>query len=319
MNNNTLEEICRVLKEAKRITLIAHRKPDGDSLGACLALHLGLMSMGKQTLLACVDLPARRFSFLPDIEKFHKHFLYDIQDLLVISDAGDSKMSGYHELIPGFLSNQIPILNLDHHISNNYYGKYNYVHPTSASATMIAYEVLRALGVSITKDMATSLLTGIYNDTGGFMHSNTNLRVFQIAAELAHFEADGPLIARNLLLEKPVHQLRTWGLALNRLRRNKENVISSVLTLEDLRQCGASSEETGGVIDLINTVADAKFTVLLAEDEKGFVKGSFRTQKDDVDVAKIAAEFGGGGHRKAAGFRLPGRLREQTVWKIVQS
>lgn len=318
MNNNTLEEIVQVLKQAKRITLIAHRRPDGDSLGASLGLHFALQAMGKQTTLACIDQPSKRFSFLPDIEKFKKHFLYDIQDLMVVSDAGDSKMTGYHELIPEFLRSDVPILNIDHHVSNNYFGKFNLVDPKSASATMIMFEVIKALGVPYTKEIATCLLTGIYNDTGGFMHSNTNLKTFQIASELASFGADSALIARYLLREKPVNQLRVWGLALNRLRRNEDNIVSAILTLRDIQQCGASSDETGGVIDLMNTLADAKFTVLVAEDEKGFVKGSFRTQKENVDVAEIAAQFGGGGHRKAAGFRIPGRLREEKVWKVVK-
>lgn len=318
MKNNTLEEIIQILKQAKRITLIAHRRPDGDSLGASLGLYFALQQMGKETTLACVDQPSRRFSFLPDIEKFKKHFLYDIQDLIVVSDAGDSKMTGYHELIPGFLLNDVPILNIDHHISNNYFGKFNFVDPKSASATMIMFELIKALGVTFTKEIATCLLTGIYNDTGGFMHSNTNLKTFQIASELSSYGADGAFIARNLLLEKPVNQLRVWGLALDRLRRNEENVLSSILTLQEIQKFGASSDETGGVIDLMNTVADAKFTVLVAEDEKGFVKGSFRTQQEDIDVAEIAAQFGGGGHRKAAGFRIPGRLREEKVWKLIK-
>ncbi len=316
MKNTSLQEIAKVINQAERITLVGHRKPDGDTLGACLAFYHALSAIGKQVTLACIDKPSRRFDFLPAIKKFQKNFLYHAQDLIIISDAGDSKMTGFQEFIPEFLSNEVPILNVDHHISNNYFGTYNFVDTASASATMIVYEILAHMGFDITPEIATALLTGIYNDTGGFMHSNTTLRVFNVAAKLAVHGASGPEIARHLLLEKPVAQLRTWGLALSRLKTNAKNIASSVLTLEDIKQCGASAEETGGVIDLLNTLAGAQFTVLLAEDEKGFVKGSFRTQKDDVDVAEIASQFGGGGHKKAAGFRVPGRLQRETIWKI---
>lgn len=318
MKNNSFEEIISLFRNVQRVTLISHRRPDGDTLGASLALHFALQKLGKQTTLACIDQPSKRFSFLPDIEKLKRHFLYDAQDLLIVSDAGESKMTGYHEIIPEFLLNDIPILNIDHHISNNYFGKYNFVDPKAASTTVIVYELLQAMEIEIDKAIATCLLTGIYNDTGGFMHSNTDLRVFKAAADLASYGASSTTISRFLLREKSFEQLKVWGLALNRLRRNEERVVSSILKLDEIHSCGATSDETGGVIDLINTIADAKFAVLVAEDEKGFVKGSFRTQHDDVDVSKIAAQFGGGGHRKAAGFRIPGKIREEKVWKVVQ-
>lgn len=307
---------AEALKSAQSPVFVAHRKPDGDSLGASLALHFILKLMGKQTTLACVDMPASRFDFLPDINRFQKTFSYDSHDLIVVSDAGDKKMSNFHDKISRFLSNEIPILNIDHHISNDMYGRINLVDPSCASTTVIVYKLMKLLGLPPTPEIAVCILTGIYNDTGSFMHSNTNLEAFKIAAEMMQVGVDVSVISKYMFRAKPISQLKLWGLILGRLKCNRKNVVSSVISLSDIHHIGSNSEETGGIIDLISTVSGAEFTMLLAEDEKGFVKGSFRTQKDDVDVAKIAADFGGGGHKKAAGFRMFGRLKQETVWKI---
>lgn len=312
----TLDQIAKIIQNAKRITLVSHRRPDGDTLGANLGLFFMLQPFGKELTLVCMDTPSKRFDFLPGIEHFKKHFLYEIQDLIIMCDCGDRKMSGYHEVHSGFLSNDVPILNIDHHMSNDLFGRYNYVDADASSATVLIYRLLKYMETQLTKEIALALLTGIYNDTGAFMHSNTNLEVFQIAAELREAGADPAIVARFLFREKSVSQLKAWGLALNRMKKNEDQVLSSILTLQDIQACGAKSDETGGVIDLMNTVSDAKFTLLVAEDEKGFVKGSLRTQHEDVDVSQIASIFGGGGHKKAAGFRMKGRLQQEQVWKI---
>lgn len=314
---NAYQEAAKVLRNAQNILFVCHRRPDGDTLGAGLGLHFAMKSLGKNTTLACVDQPGERFSFLPDIELFHRSFSYKDFDLIVVSDAGDSKMSGFHEIYPEFLSNHIPILNIDHHISNDYYGKYNLVDPKSASATIIVFKLLRFMDIPLTEKIGISLLAGIYNDTGAFMHSNTTLEVFQIAYELAKTGANISEISTNMFRKKAVSQLRLWGEILKRLTRNEKNVISSAITLKEIHAFGEKSDSTGGVIDFMNAVPDASFALLIAEDEQGHVKGSLRTQHDDVDVAKIASQFGGGGHKKAAGFRIVGKLERETRWKIL--
>jgi bifunctional oligoribonuclease and PAP phosphatase NrnA len=309
----------KALKESQKILLVSHRKPDGDTLGANIAMHLALRTLNKDTTLACIDLPASRFNFLPEIEKFRTNFNYNDYDLIVICDAGDSKMTGFHERKPEFLSNKVPILNIDHHISNNNFGKWNIVDTDAASATMIVFELLKVMKLLITKNIAHALLAGIYNDTGGLMHSNTTLRVFQTAAELTKAGANAAEISKCMLKEKSLRQLRLWGLIFDRFKVNEQKIGSAVLTYADIRNADARPEDTGGIIDLLATVRDTKFTALVAEDGKGFVKGSFRTNRDDVDVAEIASQFGGGGHKKAAGFRVPARLESELTWKVVPS
>ena len=116
----------------------------------------------------------------------------------------------------------------------------------------------------------------------------------------------------------PVHTLKLWGRVLSNIKINKEGVTMSVATEKDLKDCDASSEDLSGVIDLVNSVPNSKFAVLLNEDNTGHVKGSFRTQQDDINLSDVASMFGGGGHRKAAGFSLPGKLKKEVTWKIVE-
>ncbi|MEK7528851.1 MAG: bifunctional oligoribonuclease/PAP phosphatase NrnA [Patescibacteria group bacterium] len=306
-----------LISQASNILLVSHRKPDGDTLGACLAIYHYVKAMGKQATLACIDTPSKRFDFMPGVDEYHKTFSLKDFDLVVVCDAGDSAMTNFHEIYPNFLSNAVPILNIDHHVSNDHFGKWNVVEATAASATIIVYKILKAIGVNITPAMAICLMGGIYNDTGAFMHANTNPEVFYIAADLMSTGIDASRISAAMFRTKPVTQLRLWGRVLERMKINDKNVLSAVLTQDDIRSCGARADETGGVIDLMSSVSGADLAMLVTEDGKGFIKGSFRTRRDDIDVEKIAKNFGGGGHKKASGFRMPGKLVQETVWKII--
>lgn len=226
-------------------------------------------------------------------------------------------MTGFHEKYPDFLSKKVPIINIDHHASNEGFGTINLVDPKSSSATMVAWELIKRLGTPLTKELGMALLAGIYNDTGGFVHSNTTRETFEIAAELAKAGVSVTDITKPLFREASFSQLKLWGFILENLRKNDKNVLTSVVTESDFKMIGAHSSDTGGIVDLMNTVPDTQFVMLLAEDE-GQVKGSMRTQRDDVNLSDIAGQFGGGGHPKASGFRVHGRLKKEIVWKVVQ-
>ncbi|MBI4994043.1 hypothetical protein HZC21_00135 [Candidatus Peregrinibacteria bacterium] len=181
---------------------------------------------------------------------------------------------------------------------------------------MLIWEMFKLLPVQITKEIAIALLAGIYNDTGGFMHSNTTKEAFEIAAELTRKGVLPIEIVKPLFKQATLSQLKLWGYILESLRKNESNVLSSVICEKDFKQIGSHASDTGGIIDLMNTVPDAAFSMLIVENE-GWVKGSLRTQRNDINVSDIAGRFGGGGHPKASGFRVQGRLEKQIVWKIV--
>lgn len=306
-----------LLEKAQKILTICHKRPDGDTLGSAVAFGLAMKNEGKSSEIACIDKVPDRFSFLPEVNKIISSFDFRDYDLIVVMDAGASYMTKYHEVYPEIFGGTVPVANIDHHASNDNFGTCNIVDEQAASTTMILYKFFEFTGRRITHAMATALITGIYNDTGSLMHSNTNLEVFEIAGKLASYGAKVSLVARSLFRNTPVTTLKLWGRAMENVRVNSEGVTVAVLTYRDFEECGADMDAASGVVDLINSVPGSKYTCLLNEDNKGNVKGSFRTQRDEVNLEELAAKFGGGGHKKAAGFTMPGRIHQEVHWKIV--
>jgi len=311
------QQTKRQIEKAEKILLIAHRRPDGDTLGSCIALKYALTDIGKQITMACIDEIPERYSYLSEVNSFIKEFDYREYDLLIVCDAGASYMTNYHEIYPDVFSGEVPVINIDHHASNDNFGTVNLVDPQTPSTTMILYKFFKYANYKITSQSATAMLTGIYNDTGSFMHQNTTPETLKIASELMNYGGRIVDVSKNLFNTTPVSTLKLWGKVLENLKINKDGVAMSVVTQQDFDECGAEHDELSGAIDFINCIPETKFTVLLHEDEKGNVKGSFRTRNDEVDLEEIAAKFGGGGHKKAAGFTLPGKLQKETVWKII--
>jgi phosphoesterase RecJ-like protein len=307
----------RLIDKAEKVLCIAHKKPDGDTLGAVCALYIGLKNMGKKVRMACIDEVPERFLFLPEINKITRDFNFREFDLIIVVDAGASYMTRYHEIYPDIFKGEVPVINIDHHASNDNFGTCNIVDSSSASATIILFKLFEVSEITITPQMATALLCGIYNDTGGMMHSNTNLDVFEISARLVELGGRVNIVAKNLFRTTTLSSLKIWGRALENARVNEEGITVSVVTWRDFEECGANGDEISGVVDLLNSVPGAKYACLLNEDRNGKIKGSFRTQRDDVDLSELASRFGGGGHRKAAGFMMPGRLHREVHWKII--
>ncbi|PJC36544.1 hypothetical protein CO046_05200 [Candidatus Peregrinibacteria bacterium CG_4_9_14_0_2_um_filter_53_11] len=317
--NDNFNQAIALIQSSKKILLVSHRRPDGDTLGATVALAHALVQLGKTVVPACMDQISSRLTFisdaLPQGMEFVREFEMDDYDLMIISDAGASHMTGFQERYEEFLSNKLPIINIDHHASNDNFGVVNCVDAQASSATVMVYRLLKLMGTTFNQSIALALLAGIYNDTGGFMHSNTNQETFEIAGDLTRYDVPVSQIVKPMFKQSSMAQLKLWGHLLEKMQKNDKDVVSSVVTRKDLSVVGADASDTGGIIDLMSTVKGARFTILLTED-RGVVKGSLRTQRDDVDVNKIAQQFGGGGHMKASGFRMHGRLEQHTVWKI---
>lgn len=310
-------QMKRQVEKADKILLISHRKPDGDTLGSCIALKHAISKLDKEVTMACIDEIPERYSFLPDIHNFITEFNFKDFDLIIVCDAGASYMTSYHEIYEDIFKGEVPVINIDHHASNDNFGTLNIVDPNAASTTMMVYKFFKFAGYQFTPMIATALLTGLYNDTGSFMHQNTTPETLKIAGDLLAHGGKVIDVSRNLFNTTPVSTLKLWGRVLDNLKINSEGVAMSVVTEKDFKECNADIDELSGAVDFINCVPETKFTVLLHEDEKGNVKGSFRTRNENVDLEEIASKFGGGGHKKAAGFTLPGKLEKETRWKIV--
>ncbi len=230
-------------------------------------------------------------------------------DLIVAVDTADLALFGSVYTNHVDLFSSVPILNIDHHISNTQYGQVQLIDPTAASATEVLYNWFMqtpALREHITQDVATLLLTGLITDTRSFQNPNTTPKSLEVAAELLERGARQQEIIQHIYKTKPLSTLKIWGRALNRIQVDRASrIVWSAISREDLAEMGADSKETHGILDeLISTIPDADVHVLFTEVEDGGLKASLRSSAA-IDVSRLAAQtYGGGGHARASGFRV---------------
>ncbi|MDA1208794.1 MAG: DHH family phosphoesterase [bacterium] len=230
-------------------------------------------------------------------------------DCIIAVDTADLHLFGsaYTDNIDLFSS--VPIMNIDHHISNTRYGQLHMIDPTASSATEVLYHwftQVPSLKEQMTPDIATLLLTGLITDTRSFQNPNTTPRSLEVAAELLEYGARQQEIIQHVYKTKPLSTLKIWGRALNGIQMDKNvGIVWSSVSKEDLAEMDASSKETGGILDeLISTIPDADVHVLFTELEDGGLKASMRSS-ESIDVSALAGQtYGGGGHARAAGFRV---------------
>lgn len=312
--------ISKILKHDK-ILLIVHENPDGDTLASASVVYQVLKRLGKDVAIVCKDPIPKPFLFLPEIDKIQSDMLFGDYELIIVIDCGDSRRTGFDRRLKDFVRNKKTLINIDHHPKNDLHkiADINYVDQSASSTAEIIWELIDKMMVEVDKNIATALLTGLYTDTGGFKHSNTSTKTLQIAAELMHHGARIKLITQNVSLNKTVPALKLWGIVLERLKKHKDlKIVSSVITRKDLVSSGATDDDIAGVVNLMNSVSDSKAAILFYETEDGKIRASVRTEDDHVDVARLAAVFDGGGHKKAAGFTIDGKIKiSADGWKIV--
>lgn len=245
-------------------------------------------------------------------------------DAILTFDAGDPSQFGslYTDNIDFFYST--PVINIDHHASNAHFGKINIVDLAAASTTQIVYKLILELGKELMdSDIATLLLAGLITDTGSFQHTNTTPQALEIAAALVEFGARQQEIVKNVYKTRKFSQLKLWGRVLTKMRYDKEHrILWATISQADFEATQSKPEDTGDLIDeLLSNAPDSDIILLLKEKKPGFISGSLRSTTPAVNVAKIAEQFGGGGHTQASGFRISGRTMddmERSVLKVIQ-
>lgn len=311
ITEETLLQAYQAIYEAQNIAVIPHRGPDGDAIGAACATKLTIQQFGKQVDIVCVDPAPKNTQFLPCSNQIIHELYISKYQLIIVVDCGSAEM---HK----FDLSQVtyPIINIDHHASNNNYGTINLVDVSAASTTQILHEIFTKWQFPQNQQIAECLLTGIYFDTGSFKHNNTSPRVLRAASALSKLGADGGKISKNLFHNNSVNKLKLWGKILENTKRTQKNIVTSAVRSKDYQETHTNSKDLEGVIDYLNTVPESKFSLLLSEDQNGGIKGSIRTQNETTDLSKIAEIFGGGGHKMASGFRIPGEIKEEKYWTI---
>ncbi len=303
----TLSLTTRLIRSSSSIWLGTHIRPDGDALGAMLGLALALEPEGRRVARLCAHPVPDYYAFLPGADLVTPAPPEWRAELgLVIDCDGLSRLG---PLEPAFAA--LPhLVDIDHHTGVNVFGEAQLVDPKAAASSELVYELLLAMGASITSEVATCLYTGILDDTGQFAHPNTTARVLRVAADLVELGADPSAITHQLYFERTAASVRLLGRALSGVTLHHDGqVVSSVISLRDLGETGAKPADTEGIIDRLRTIAGPRVAVLLTELEDGLVRVSLRS--DGVpNVSRIAGLFGGGGHIAAAGCTLPGPLEE---------
>jgi phosphoesterase RecJ-like protein len=298
--------IWEVIEKSRVLTAVTHKDADGDTLGSALALAHALEPLGKSVpVLSSPPVPGAWW-FLPGIELVNRHPAPAHAPVFVL-DASDAARAGlYQDLV-----NQATVLvNIDHHISNNRFGTINVVMVDAASTGELVYDLLKAWQIDIPPTAASCLYTTILSDTGGFRHDNTSARALQAAAELVQLGADPITMARGLFKSRPASTLRMQGRILRGLHFEfGDRLVWGSISQAALRESGANTDQADGAIDQLNTVRGQELAILFKEAGPRSTKVSIRS-RDQVDAAELAAKFGGGGHRRAAGIEMALPLRE---------
>lgn len=307
-----------VLRNAERILLFAHTRPDSDTVGANIALQEHIETLGKTADICCLD-PFPEFakvlfpgsSFLdPSVVDFGSY------DAFI---ACDSVNRGFHTVRDLISPDKVVVL-IDHHPIENPTGDIVIIDTAFSSAAEIVFSFMKNVGIRVSHRMATALLLGILGDTGNLQHSSTTSATFAAAASLIRSGAQLPKITTSVFSNNTISTLKLWGRALARAKINPSNgMIYSAITESDIHELGNPSTEDLYIASaLLNNVPDAKFSLLFYQITPSSVRGSLRTEPHKgVDVSDIAQSLGGGGHKYASGFEIPGRIFETSDgWEV---
>jgi phosphoesterase RecJ-like protein len=308
------DQVVARLLSARRVLTICHENPEADALGSALAVAMLVEAHGGVATPVCADPMPPMYKFLAGMERFCQDPDPALDyDLIVVGDCGELERIGPVLETHRELFERVPILDIDHHISNPRFGEIDWVDAqSSATCEMLTLLALR-LGVPLTAGggmLASALAAGVVMDTGNFQHPNTTPRTLMVAAALR--EAGAPLseLARRLYRSKPNNQLVLFGRVLARLRTDLDGrLVWSTLELADLAAVGAGPEQSEGLVDMLAQSETAEAAILFkeADDE---TRVSVRTREGGVDATKLTGLFGGGGHARAAGATLALPLEE---------
>jgi phosphoesterase RecJ-like protein len=301
--------VPKALLAGSRVLTTGHESPDADAVGSALAIARALESLGARVETAFADPVPAMYDFMPGVGRARTAVSDDLDpDLIVVCD-GDIARTGAIARDNAELFGRVPIVNIDHHVSNRGDHGTAWVDAESAATCEQAALLLPALGLAFDAaggDIAQLLTAGLVFDTANFAHSNTTPRTLRVASELVAAGAQLPMIARRIYRTKPNTQLQLFGRVLARLQTAANGRVTwSVVSLADYRAAGATEEQAEGLIDLLAQSATADVAILF-KDLGEVTRISIRTRDDGVDATQLAGAFGGGGHPRAAGASYEG-------------
>lgn len=307
-NEREFRQIGQFLTEHDDFLVVSHVQPDGDAVSSTLAVGWLLSCLGKNYVMVNEGPIPRRMSYL-----WHSEQIVDLSQTTiprkfshVISvDCADFKRIGNGHVL---FSDDVQIVNIDHHPTNDAYGAINLIVSNAAATVEIIFDLIHFMEKPLDHDVATALYTGLLTDTGGFRYSSTSPKVMAIASKLLEYGVDGPGLSEKLLEQMTLAQIRLLTRALDGLQISEDGKISWVtVDDEDMRLTGAIHEDLEGIVNYPRNIQGVEVGLLFKVIHENAVKVSMRSA-GKVDVARVAQCFGGGGHVRAAGARIEGSL-----------
>ncbi len=308
-----LDAVAEALKRHDRFVVVSHENPDGDALGSMLALTLGLRALGKDVVMYLAgDAPLPGEYLFLELDDLLRELPDDLEErVLVAVDCASERRIGPD---PEPLTRALEVVDIDHHHDNTRFGAVNLIVADASSTAEIVRDVLRALDVPLTPAMAEPLYVGLVTDTGRFQYANTTPKALRLAAELVESGADVHGVFRQVYETVQFAKLKLLARALDHAQLYEGGrLVISYLVKDDYGAVGAEEPYSEGIIDYLRSVEGSEMVALIREPprEDGPPRRvSLRSSHDEIDVSAIARQWGGGGHRQAAGFSADASIEE---------
>ena len=300
---DVLAQIIDVIQSRQRFVVVSHSRPDGDAVGSSLAMAYALRHLGKQVRVVSRDVPPQPMLVFPGVPEIEVTSRVDSPgDAVIVMECGDLTRTGVDGLEAGF------VINIDHHPGNTMYGAINWFDVSASACGEMVFDLIRALGVPLTFEIATHVYIAILTDTGSFHYSNITPRTFDICRQCVDAGVSPAAVARSIFDSNNLGRLKLFGAVLNAMQLDpSERVATLCVTQQLARESGGTYEDTDGLINLPLTVKEILAVSFFKEQGPDDWRISMRS-KGDIDINAIAKEFGGGGHKNASGCSARGDL-----------
>ncbi len=310
----SIKTVLDVLRKAKSVLLTSHIRPEGDSIGSQLAMASFLKHIGKKVWIVNEDPVPFNYRFLPYWRTIKNKLPQDANfDTLLVVDSSNLFRIGNVE---SYITGNIRVVNIDHHISNDNFGIY-WINPCASSTGEMIWELLKTVKFPITIKEVKYLYTAIITDTGGLRFVNTTERSFTTVAEMLKCGLKQDEVLSFIYEKNPFSKIKLLGLSLSTLSSTQDGkIVWFWVTQEMLKKSGACLEETEDFINQARSINSAKVAIFFGEETDGKTKISFRS-KGRINVNKIAQKFGGGGHNAASGCTVKGNP-QQVQEKVIE-
>src|SRR6476620_10667170 len=303
-SRQVVDEICDAIHARRRFLITSHARPDGDSIGSQLAMAYALVALGKEVRIVNADPAPDHYLEFPGVDHIEitREVVETDAEVLIVMESGDLARTGVHGLEGRFT------INIDHHQGNTNYGTLNWLDESAAACGELVFELVQRLGIPLTAEIATHVYLAILTDTGAFHHSNITPRTFDICRQAVAAGVNPAAMARRVFDSNSFGKLKLIGALLDEMELTDEGRLAVMYLNDDILEAtGTTPNDTEGLINLPLTAREIQAVVFFKLGADGDVRISMRS-KYDVDVRSVAARHGGGGHKNAAGFTMPGPL-----------